>query len=195
MENTLVILVLAVVIFVLACGSREGFIDFGFSGYKKPITNFELKDGDAADLSNYKRDLTKVTPSEISSIISVIQKTAKEQTGQCLDPIQTVYINRYTNPQGGSLFDSRVVFFDKSHHFVTELTAQMLKNSNDTFSVLSLRTQDEIARSNGFAGDGTGANFLPETDLASAVAPSKGLLDKVVKDYEPPSDVPAAYGN
>lgn len=177
MNYTLVALVL--ILMFLLCGSREGFVDFGFSGYKKPVTNFRVSDGDAVDLSEYKRDETLLTSDEISSMIGAIQERTKTDTGECLQPVQTIYINKYTGPQG-NMYDSRIMFFDPAHQFVTELSSQLLKNTGNSFSILSIKTPQEISDKNAFKG-GSIANFLPETDLQTAIAPTKGLLDNVVK--------------
>ena len=176
MNYTLV--ALAVILMVFLCGSREGFIDFGLSGYVKPITNFKVSEGAPVDVSQYKRDMTVLTRDEIAGIIKVMQESTKKESGQCLQPIQTIYINRYTGPQG-DMYDSRVMFFDQVHDFVTELSGQFLKNAGNTFSVLSLNTPKQISKSNGFSGGGI-SNFLPQETMESAIAPSKGLLGTVV---------------
>lgn len=177
------ILVLAVLMVICFCGSREGFIDFGFSGYHKPVSDFSFADdAQAIDMSQYKRDVTKIAPNKISDIVEVVKSTILNRTGKCMVPIQTIYINKYSSDKA-SVYDTRFMFFDPKHSFASEILAKLIQNNDsDDFMIGSIRTQVPSMYASGpaaFRGDVAGSSFEEYPQILRDIAPSQNAFQAV----------------
>ena len=88
---------LLIIVILICCGSREGFVDFGFSGYKKPVSNFSFTDTvQDINLDNYKRDNSAVPPTTIAGIINSLKVHLSEKHSVCMEPIETMYVDKYS---------------------------------------------------------------------------------------------------
>jgi len=183
--NCTLILILVILFFVFM-GSKEGFVDFGFSGWEKPVAKFNVnEDPDPLDMSLYTQDLTDISPGKIGSIIETIQEFMKEKTKKCLVPLETIYVNKYSGPRG-TMYDTRFMFYDPSGYFVTELMGKVIEQGDtDTFTVSSVRTQVPAADASGPQGSlpssGCASAFLPDTELLKAINPSSSGMEAVLK--------------
>lgn len=173
--NVLIISLLVLVI--IACfGSREGFVDFGFSGYKKPVGRFAFTDTiQTVDVSAMEPLDDQLTPNEISSVIRAIQVYVKENHDVCLEPTQTIYINKYSP----DIYNARVMFYNKAHRFATEIVATL----NGTDTIASIRTQVPANDVSGPAGytDAVTSNFVQTDEFLQSVSPSKNAMDAVIR--------------
>lgn len=179
----LALLILLALFFV---GTREGFVDFGLSGWSKPVENFDVDITEKKfDFSQFKRELTDISPADLSKLIEVTKGFMKQKTGKCLTPIETVYVNRYTGPQGEVLYDSRMMFYDTKHYFVTELMGKLLKNDDNSYTVASMRTQVPAQDVSGPAAMNDSvtqmSQFVQKDDLLAAINPSKTGMQAVLK--------------
>ena len=188
------LLILSILLLILLCGSREGFVDFGLSGWTKPVDHYSFVDKDMdIDMQKYKKDLTDIGTNKLSNIIYTVQQYAKKNTGQCLQPIETIYVNKYSGPQG-TLYDTRLMFYDQKHYFMTELMTRLIETAGgDGFQVASMRTQIPASDSSGPGGmdlpDPTGSNpgeFLQQREILKAVSPSKSGMEAVLKALAAP---------
>ena len=184
MNCTLVILLIILVCVFM--GTKEGFVDFGLSGWEKPVAKFNVnEDPDPLDMSQYTQDLTDIAPSKIGSILNSIKSFMKEKTQKCLVPIETIYVNKYTGPRG-TMYDTRFMFYDTKSYFVTELMSKVLEQGDtDNFTVSSVRTQVPAADASGPQGSlpssGCASAFLPDTQLLQSINPSKSGMEAVLK--------------
>ena len=189
MNYTLLLLVFLLAI--LLWGSREGFVDFGLSGWSKPVDHYSFVDKDMnIDMNTYKKDLTDITAKKLRNIISSIQVYAKAKTQQCLEPIETIYVNKYSGPQG-SMYDTRMIFYDQKHYFMTEIMTKLLEKpgGDGTFQVASMRTQIPAGDASGPAGSDMSASeplsqFLPQPEILKSIAPSKTGMEAVLKSLK-----------
>lgn len=177
------ILVLIVLMAICFLGSREGFVDFGFSGYHKPVSDFSFADeSQAVDMSQYTRDVTKIPSNKISDIVEVVKSTIKNRTGKCMIPIQTIYINKYSGADA-TVYDTRFMFFDPKHSFASEILAKLIQNNDsDDFMIGSIRTQVPSSYESGpeaFRGDVSGSSFEEYPQLLKNIAPSSDALQAV----------------
>ena len=186
MNYTLLLLVFLLAILLL--GSREGFVDFGLSGWSKPVDHYSFVDKDMnIDMNTYKKVLTDITATKLRNIISSIQVYAKDKTQQCLEPIETVYVNKYSGPQG-SMYDTRMMFYDQKNYFMTEIMTKLLEKpgGDGTFQVASMRTQIPAGDASGPAGSDMSASqpmsqFLSNPEILQNIAPSKSGMEAVLK--------------
>ena len=205
MNYTLLLLVFLLVI--LLWGSREGFVDFGLSGWTKPVDHYSFVEKDMnIDMNAYKKQVTDVTTGKLSHIIATVQNYAKAKTGQCLQPIETIYVNKYTGPQG-NMYDTRVMFYDQKNYFMTELMTKLLEKPGDDsgFQVASMRTQIPAGDASGPQGSDMSQSeplsaFLPQIDILSSISPSKTGMEGVMKSISqdagpplPPGQPPLGY--
>ena len=186
------LLILAILLLILLCGSREGFVDFGLSGWTKPVDNYSFVDKDMnIDMQEYKKDLTDIGTNKLSNIIYSVQQYAKKSTGQCLQPIETIYVNKYSGPQG-TLYDTRLMFYDQKHYFMTELMTRLIETGDGNFQVASMRTQIPASDSSGPGGmdlpapGNSPGEFLQQREILKAVAPSKSGMEAVLKALAAP---------
>lgn len=177
------LLVLGFVLLLLLDSTKENFVDFGFSGWKKPVDRLALSYGSPVNLSGYKRDLTVLSSTQIGGIIDAMMKAGKKATKMCLDPIETIYINKYSG-EDGDIYDSRVMFYSKDHYFAVELIGQV-KSEGNGYRVVSLRTQRPANDANGPTADSLqgfqAASFTPYDDMLKKVSPSKSAMEAVLK--------------
>ena len=178
---------LILILFFCLCGSREGFIDHGFSGMHKPVDNFNFSvDVQAVDTSNYKKDLTQIPVDKLNEIAMVVQQYITQYTGNCMQPIETIYINKYTG-DGGDMYDTRFMFYDPIHFFVVEILAKVLQNDGSTeYMVATISTQVPSSDSSGpsaYNGNSAGT-FVEYPEILSSIAPSKDAMDAVVKSLK-----------
>ena len=169
------LLVLAIlVLVVIACfGSREGFVDFGLSGYKKPLGRFSFVDNQQnIDVSSLTPVEGALTADEVASVIRSMQEYVKSTQNVCLEPIQTIYVNKYSP----DIYNARVMFYNKSHRFVTELVATL----NGPETVVDIRTQvpsQDASGPDAFLGS---SDFSGFTD-SNEISPSSSATDAVIK--------------
>jgi hypothetical protein len=184
MNCTLVILLIILVCVFM--GTKEGFVDFGLSGWEKPVAKFNVnEDPDPVDMSQYTQDLTDIAPSKIASILETVKSFMKEKTQKCLVPIETIYVNKYTGPRG-TMYDTRFMFYDTKSYFVTELMSKVMEQGDTgNFTVSSARTQVPAADASGPQGSlpssGCASAFLPDTELLQSINPSKSGMEAVLK--------------
>ena len=173
----LLILTILVLIVITCFGSREGFIDFGLSGYKKPVGRFSFVDTlQNIDVSTMTPVDEAISSNDIASIIRSIQVYVKDNYNVCLEPIQTVYINKYSP----DIYNARVMFYNKTHRFATEIVATL--NGPDT--VADIRTQvpaQDVSGPVGFTDKSDTAAFTNSDELLKSVSPSATAMDAVVK--------------
>lgn len=179
------ILVLAALMAICFCGSREGFIDFGFSGYHKPASDFNFSDEtQAVDMSQYTRDLTEVPVDTVRDIVVAVNDALKVKTGACMTPVQTIYINKYSNNKA-SVYDTRFMFYSPKHFFTTEILAKVVQNKDSpAYTVNTIRTQVPAASVGGpgpFGGEGEASSFEEYPQLLRDIAPSSSALQAVSK--------------
>ena len=177
------ILVLVALMAICFFGSREGFVDFGFSGYHKPVSDFSFADeAQAIDMSQYTRDVTKIPPNKINDIVEIVKSTIQNRTGRCMTPVQTIYINKYSSDKA-SVYDTRFMFFDPKHSFASEILAKLIQNNgSDEFMVGSIRTQVPSTYESGpvaFRGDTAGSTFEEYPQLLKDIAPSRDAFQAV----------------
>ena len=177
------ILVLAAIMAICFFGSREGFVDFGFSGYSKPVTDFSFADeAQAIDMSQYTRDVTNISPKKINDIVEIVKSTILNRTGKCMTPVQTMYINKYSSDKA-SVYDTRFMFFDPKHSFASEILAKLIQNNDsDEFMVGSIRTQVPSSYESGpaaFGGDVAASSFEEYPQILKDIAPSQNALQAV----------------
>ena len=189
MNYTLLLLVFLLVI--LLWGSREGFVDFGLSGWTKPVDHYSFVEKDMnIDMNAYKKQVTDVTTGKLSHIIATVQNYAKAKTG----------------PQG-NMYDTRVMFYDQKNYFMTELMTKLLEKPGDDsgFQVASMRTQIPAGDASGPQGSDMSQSeplsaFLPQIDILSSISPSKTGMEAVMKSISqdagpplPPGQPPLGY--
>tara|TARA_R110002074_G_scaffold123161_1_gene258434 strand:+ start:211 stop:834 length:624 start_codon:yes stop_codon:yes gene_type:complete len=199
MNYTLLLLVFLLAI--LLWGSREGFVDFGLSGWSKPVDHYSFVEKDMnIDMNTYKKDLTDITTTKLRNIISSIQVYAKAKTQQCLEPIETIYVNKYSGPQG-SMYDTRMMFYDQKNYFMTEIMTKLLEKpgGDGTFQVASMRTQIPAGDASGPAGSDMSASqpmsqFLPQIDILDSISPSKTGMEAVLKSISKDAGAPPPPG-
>jgi hypothetical protein len=190
MNCTLVILL--IILFCVFMGTREGFVDFGLSGWEKPVAKFNVnEDPDPLDMSQYTRDLTDIAPSKISSILATVKDFMKEKTSKCLVPLETIYVNKYSGPRG-AMYDTRFMFYDPKSYFVTELMSKVVEQGDtNNFTVSSVRTQVPAADASGpqasLPSSGCASAFLPDTELLQSINPSRNGMEAVLKALGNPS--------
>ena len=181
------IVALAILLFICFCGTREGFVDFGLSGYHKPVGEFSMvEDVQDVDISSYKRDITQMPVSVINDVTQVVQSFIRERTGKCLQPIETIYVNKYSG-ETGVMYDTRFMFYDPKHFFVSEIMARVLKNNkSDTYTISSVRTQVPSADQSGPSpyGGASVDTFVSQPEILSAINPSNDALEAVSKALE-----------
>lgn len=179
-------LVIALVLLLVFCfwGSREGFVDFGFSGAHKIARNVSFsEDIQDVDLSSYKRDLTEIPIAKLDAIAQVVQHAVNRITGKCMQPIETIYINKYSG-ETGDAYDARFMFYDAKHSVATEILAKVLQNEgSDEYMIAQVRTQVPSADRSGPAAftSGNQAQWVEYPEILKSVAPSKDAMDAVVK--------------
>ena len=186
MNYTLLFLVFLLAI--LLWGSKEGFVDFGLSGWTPPVDHYSFVENNMKiDMNTYKKDLTDISTSKLANIISSVQVYAKEKTGQCLQPIETIYVNKYSGPQG-AMYDTRLMFYDAKNYFMTELMTKLLEKpgGEGDFQVASMRTQIPAGDASGPGGMDLGqiqpnSAFLPQSEILKSIAPSKTGMEAVLK--------------
>ena len=199
MNYTLLLLVFLLAI--LLWGSREGFVDFGLSGWSKPVDHYSFVEKDMnIDMNTYKKVLTDITATKLRNIISSIQVYAKAKTQQCLEPIETIYVNKYSGPQG-SMYDTRMMFYDQKNYFMTEIMTKLLEKpgGDGTFQVASMRTQIPAGDASGPAGSDMSASqpmsqFLPQIDILDSISPSKTGMEAVLKSISKDAGAPPPPG-
>ena len=182
-------LVVALVILMAICfwGSREGFVDFGFSGYHKPVGDLNFSDElQAVDTSNYKRDSTVIPLEKLNAIANVVTEYLKNKTGKCMQPIETIYINKYSG-ESGDMYDTRFMFYDPKHFFVAEILAKVLQNKkSDQYMISSVRTQVPSVDQSGPLpyGGGATSQFVEYPEILNSINPSNNALQAVSKALE-----------
>lgn len=176
------ILVLALLMVICFCGSREGFVDFGFSGYHKPVSDFSFdSETQAIDMSQYTKDITNIPAQKVNGIIDVLKSTILNTTGKCMIPIQTIYINKYSN-DSSTIYDTRFIFFDNKHSFASEILAKLIQNKDsEDFMVGSIRTQvpSNYVGPDAFKGDVFGSSYEEYPQLLKDISPSRDALQAV----------------
>ena len=176
------ILVLALLMVICFCGSREGFVDFGFSGYHKPVSDFSFdSETQAIDMSQYTKDITNIPAQKVNGIIDVLKNTILNTTGKCMIPIQTIYINKYSN-DSSTIYDTRFIFFDNKHSFASEILAKLIQNKDsEDFMVGSIRTQvpSNYVGPDAFKGDVFGSSYEEYPQLLKDISPSRDALQAV----------------
>ena len=181
------IVALVILLFICFYGTREGFVDFGLSGYHKPVSEFSMvADVQDVDISNYKRDIAPIPVPVINEVTQVVQEFIRQRTGKCLQPIETIYINKYSG-DNGSVYDTRFMFYDPKHFFVSEIMAKILQNKGaDAYSISSVRTQVPSADQSGPSPYGGNAadSFISQPEILSAINPSKDAMEAVSKALE-----------
>jgi len=185
------ILVLVALMAICFFGSREGFVDFGFSGYHKPVSDFDFADEvQAIDMSQFKRDLTKIPPGKLNDLVEVVKHTIKTKTGKCMTPVQTIYVNKYSGDKA-SVYDTRFMFYDPKHFFASEILAKVIQNNDsDEFMVGTIRTQvpTSAVGPQAFGGDVAQSEFESYPQLLKDVGPNQTTLQavsKALKQNEP----------
>ena len=178
------VLVLVALMTICFMGSREGFVDFGFSGYHKPVSDFNFSDEvQAIDMSKYKRDSTEIPADKINGIVQVVRHSLKERTGKCMEPVETIYINKYSDDKA-SVYDTRFMFYDPAHFFMSEILATIIQNNgSDDFMVGTIRTQvpsADVSGPNPYVSD-SHSQFDEYPQILKDVGPSKSALDAVSK--------------
>lgn len=167
------LIALAVIVTIACLGSREGFVDFGLSGYKKPIGRFAFAESTQnIDVSSMTPEEGPLSPDEIATVIKSIQEYVKSKHDVCLHPVQTIYINKYSP----DIYDARIMFYNTTYHFGTELVATL---SGKTIS--SIRTSipaEAISGPVGFTDD-TSSPFLPADEVLKNIVPSKADLSAI----------------
>ena len=169
------IVALLVIVLIVCFGSREGFADIGFSGYRKPVGRFAIDDTiQPVDVTSMEQIEAALTTAEVSSIIRSIQLYVKDNHSVCLEPIQTIYINKYSP----DIYNARIMFYNKTHLFATELVATL----NGTDTVASIRTHVPSGDVSGPAGytDTNTATFTSTNEFLESVSPSKTAMDAAV---------------
>ena len=187
------VLVLTALMAICFFGSREGFIDFGFSGYSKPVSDFSISDdAQGVDMTQYRRDTTDIPTGKLSDIVEIVKSTISKKTGKCMVPIQTIYINKYSNDKA-AVYDTRFMFFDPKHSFASEILAKIIQNNDsDEFTVGSIRTQVPSNYTSGpaaFTGDVKASSFEAYPQILKDIAPSQNALQAVsiaLKQNAPP---------
>ena len=181
------IIALAILLAICFCGSREGFVDFGFSGWQKPVEDFSFsKDVQDVDLSTYTRDTSEIPISKLNDIAQVVQHSVKKITGKCMKPIETIYINKFSS-ETGDAYDTRFMFFDPKHSFVSEILAKVLQNKgSDDYSIASIHTQVPSNDTSGPLpyGDNSQAQWVEYPEILTSISPSKDALGAVTKALE-----------
>tara|TARA_R110002074_G_scaffold282245_1_gene453768 strand:- start:1572 stop:2177 length:606 start_codon:yes stop_codon:yes gene_type:complete len=186
MNYTLLLLVFLLAILLM--GSREGFVDFGLSGWTPPVDHYSFVDDNIKiDMNTYKKDITDISTSKLANLISSVQVYAKKTTNQCLQPIETIYVNKYSGPQG-ALYDTRMMFYDAKNYFMTEIMTKLLEKpgGEGSFQVASMRTQVPADDASGPRGMDLGqlqpdSSFLPQSEILSSINPSKSGMEAVLK--------------
>ena len=176
-----VLIALMVICFV---GSREGFVDFGFSGYHKPASNFNFSEEvQAINMSDYRRDTTEIPVDKVNGIVQVVKHSLGQRIGRCMEPVETIYINKYSNDKA-SVYDTRFMFYDPKHFFMNEILATVLQNNgSDDYMIGTIRTQVPSADVSGplpYTENG-GSHFEEYPQLLKDLGPSKSALDAVSK--------------
>ena len=167
------LIALAVIVAAVCLGSRESFVDFGLSGYKKPIGRFAFSDSiQNIDISSMKPEEGPVSPDEITTVIKSIQEYVKSKHNVCLHPVQTIYINKYSP----DIYDARVMFYNTTHHFGAEVMATMTGST-----IASIRTRVPAEAVSGPVGftDDTASPFLPADEVLKNIMPSKADLSAI----------------
>lgn len=166
-----VLVTLLIFVIIVCCGSREGFVDLGFSGYKKPISDFSFTDTlQDVNLDNYKRDNSAIPPTTIASVINAIQGHLSEKHSVCMEPIETMYVDKYTN-QGEVAYNSRMMFYSKDHHFAAEIMSKSIQNADGSIVVASVRTQvpsSDISGPSAYSGEAAGSEFINRVEINEA---------------------------
>jgi len=162
---------LLIIVILICCGSREGFVDFGFSGYKKPVSNFSFTDTiQDVNLDNYKRDNSAVPAATIAGIINAVKVHLSEKHNVCMEPIETMYVDKYAS--GGEVaYDSRMMFYSKDHHFAAEIMSKSIQNADGSVVVASVRTQvpsSDISGPSAYSGEGAGSAFSNRVEISEA---------------------------
>ena len=181
------VIALVILLFFCFCGSREGFVDFGFSGWHKPVEDFNFsEDVQDVDLSTYTKDLTEIPTAKLDAIAQVVKAAVNKITGKCMQPIETIYINKYTGSTGDA-YDARFMFFDHKHSFVAEILAKVLQNKgSDEYTIASVRTQVPAADISGpaaYGGNGA-AGWVEYPQILKDISPSKDALAAVTKSLQ-----------
>tara|TARA_Y100001936_G_scaffold106731_2_gene104850 strand:- start:13676 stop:14236 length:561 start_codon:yes stop_codon:yes gene_type:complete len=178
------LLLFVAVLFIVLRSTKEGFVDYGFSGWKKPVPRLTITDGKPVDTSTLRRDLTVLSPDTIGGIVNAVAESAKQTTNMCFTPIETIYINKYSG-ESGDFFDSRIMFYCPNNYFTVELISQV-RAEGTGYRVTSMRTQvpsNDANGPSGFAND-TGSVFVSHDELLKTVSPSNSAMNAVLKALE-----------
>lgn len=166
-----VITALLIIVILVCCGSREGFVDFGFSGYKKPVSNFTFTDTiQDINLDNYKRDNSAVPTATIAGIINALQVHLAEKHNICMEPVETMYVDRYSSG-GNIVYNSRMMFYSKKHHFATEIMSKSMQNADGSVVIASVHTQvpsSDISGPSAYSGETKGSKFVDRVEINEA---------------------------
>ena len=138
------IVVMLLFLILWAFPERERFQEmFGFSGYKKPITDTSL------DYSSMGADMTKfsevtdsegVTFDEMNTVITAVQKFLREKFDFCVYPIETSKIEKFKHNETTSvLYKCKFMFMvtSSTYPFVLGVQAEVLDGK-----VVRASTQD-----------------------------------------------------
>lgn len=106
--NGLVVVLLIILVFLIA-QERENY---------NPVTPIKVNMGSKPQLSGKEEDVA-IPADFIAELLTKIQEHIKAETGLCMSPVQTIYVDKYS----GDFYDVRVMFYSPEHHFSSEISA------------------------------------------------------------------------
>ena len=104
MKDSLIIFgVVALFIAYTLSTRKEGFFDL--SGYNKPIKSINEKTKNI--LTNMYKPVIGITNDDVNIVVKETQKYISEQTGHCVNIIETNKIEKFTGPNKSVLYKAR----------------------------------------------------------------------------------------
>ena len=105
-----ILAILAIIIILTT--KKEKFVEvMGFAGITKDTSDIVIADniGKVDETKYTKQEKYSITPDITNDIVKLIQKYINSKYGICVHPIETNYINKYTN-KTDILYKSRMIF-------------------------------------------------------------------------------------
>ena len=182
MQWTLILVIVLVLAIICWPSMKENFIDFGFSGYRKPIDELSInKTVKEVDVSDYTKVLSNPSSEEVKDILNITQSYVNKNFGVCLHPILVNYVDKYTGPEDPKtkksdlMYKSRAMFFDSRQHFGVQVDSTVVNNE-----LVFVGTQTPISTYGIQMDDMEGKPFVEYKTIMEDNKPSKSALDALI---------------
>lgn len=133
-----ILAILAIV--VILSTKKEKFVEvMGFAGMTKDTSDIVINDNiNKIDETKYtKQEKYSITPDITNDIVKLIQKYINSKYGICAHPIETSYIDKYTNNKD-TLYKSRMMFMKSvGFPYAFSVSSDVLVAGGDSPAVLA----------------------------------------------------------